>query len=128
MTTHLAAEGKPLSIRAKVLLSIGGTIVLLSMLVTAVFNYLLAPPQKVLVVTVHPDAGQAGRQLLKDDCGGLPGVTVIKDQGNPSPQIQGRFPVRFDIGTATLQQETGLTTCLNRHPTIVRGFLTEGDR
>lgn len=128
MTTHLAAEGKPLSTRAKVLIAVGGAIVVLSMLVTAVFGFLLAPPKKVLVVTVNPAAGQVGRQVIKDDCGGLPGVTLVEDQGNPDPRIQGRFPVRFDIGRATLQQEIALETCLNRHPTIVRGFLSEGDR
>ena len=38
--------GKPLSTRAKVLIAVGGAIVLLSMLVTAVFGYLLAPPRR----------------------------------------------------------------------------------
>jgi hypothetical protein len=122
------AEGRPLSRRAKVLIALGGSIVLFGMLATAVFNYLLAPPQKVLVVTMQPDAGQAGRQELKDACGHLPGVTVVADKGDRSPDVQGRFPVRFDIGRATLQQEAALETCINEHRDLVRGFLSEGDR
>lgn len=128
MTTQLSAEGRPLSTRSKVLIAIGGLIVLFSMVVTAVFSYLLAPPRKVLVVTMQPDAGEAGRQALKDDCGQLPGVVLVEDQGNPDPTVQGRFPVRFDIGRANLQQEAALETCINRHNDTVRGFLSEGDR
>jgi hypothetical protein len=112
--------------RAKVLIAVGGSIVLLSMLVTAVFGYLLAPPQKVLVVTMIQDAQQSDRLELKLDCGGLPGVKLVADKGRAS--VQGRFPVRFDIGDATQQQEAALEECINRHSDTVRGFLTEGDR
>jgi hypothetical protein len=128
VSTQLSAEGRPMSTRTKVLLAVGGAILLFGMLVTAVFNYLLAPPQKVLVVTMQPTAGEAGRQLLKDDCGDLPGVTVVADKGDRDPAVQGRFPVRFDIGGADLQQETALEACINRHRDLVRGFLSEGDR
>jgi hypothetical protein len=120
------ATGKPLSLRAKVLIAVGGSIVLLSMLVTAVFGYLLAPPQKVLVVTMIQDSQQSDRLALKQDCGGLPGVKLVEDKGRAS--VQGRFPVRFDIGEATQQQEAALEACINRHSDTVRGFLTEGDR
>lgn len=128
VNTQLSAEGRPMSTRAKALIAVGGAILLFGMLVTAVFNYLLAPPQKVLVVTMQPTAGEVGRQLLKDDCGDLPGVSVVADKGNRDPAVQGRFPVRFDIGEATLQQETALETCINEHRDTVRGFLSEGDR
>lgn len=117
-----------MSLRAKVLISVGGALVLLSMLITAVFGFLLAPPKRVLVVTMAQDAGQADRLQLKEDCGGLPGVVLVKDQGNPAASVQGRFPVRFDIGDATSQQEAALEQCINRHSSTVRGFLTEGDR
>lgn len=127
VSTQLA-EGRPLSRRAKILIGVGGAIVLFGMLTTAVFNYLLAPPKKVLVVTMQPTAGQEGRQLLKDDCGHLPGVDVVEDKGNRDPEVQGRFPVRFDIGQATLQQEAALESCINKHRDLVRGFLSEGDR
>jgi hypothetical protein len=120
--------GRPMSTRAKVLISVGGVIVLLSMLVTAVFGYLLAPPKKVLVVTMAQSAGQPERLQLKADCGGLPGVRAVADKGNPSASVQGRFPVRFDIAKATPQQEAALEECINRHRSSVRGFLTEGDR
>lgn len=117
-----------MSRRAKVLIAVGGALVLLSMLITGVFGFLLAPPQKVLVVTMVADVGQAARVQLKADCGQLPGVKLVADQGNPSASVQGRFPVRFDIGDATSQQEAALEQCINRHSDTVRGFLTEGDR
>jgi len=117
-----------MSTRSKVLIAVGGGIVLFSMLVTGLFDFLLAPPQKVLVVTMQTGSGEVARQQLKDDCGGLPGVKVVKDQGNPNPDIQGRFPVRFDIGRATVPQEAALESCLNRHTSTVLGFISEGDR
>lgn len=116
-----------MSKRSKVLVAVGGSIVLLSMLVTAV-AILLSPAKKVLVVTMAQAAVQADRVALKEACGGLPGVKVVADQGDPAASVQGRFPVRFDIGEATAQQEIALTTCINEHGTKVRGFLTEGDR
>lgn len=115
-----------MSTRSKVLLGIGAGLLLVSMLVTG-FKILLSPAKRVLVVTMTQDATQADRQDLKDACGGLPGVVLVKDQGNPSASVQGRFPVRFDIGTATYQQEIALTTCINAHGSKVRGFLNEGD-
>lgn len=127
MTPPTGVAAAPLSTRAKVLIALGGTIVLLGMLVTAVFNYLLAPPQKVLVVTMKPGAGEQARAALKADCGGLPGVTVVRDKGNRDPHVQGRFPVRFDIGGATAREEAALEACINGHDTV-RGFLSEGDR
>lgn len=126
MTTHPPAA-RPASTRTKVLLIVGGLLFLASMLVTGIFGFLLAPPDKVLVVTMQPDAGQSAREQLKADCGRLPGVKVVADQGNPNPDIQGRFPVRFDIGEATVQEEAALETCINRHETV-RGFISEGDR
>ena len=116
-----------MSTRSKVLIAIAAALVLLSMLVTA-FSILFSPPRKVLVVTMAQSAVQSDRVALRTACGGLPGVTVVQDQGNPDPLVQGRFPVRFDIGTATAQQEIALTTCVNRFSDVVRGFLTEGDR
>ena len=126
MSTQLAAEGQTLSTRAKVLIGTGAAIVLFGMLVAG-FNILFSPPNLVEVVTMTQDADQEDRQALKDACGGLPGVKVVKDQGNPSPEIQGRFPVRFDIGRATTQQRIALETCINQHGSKVRGFLAEGD-
>jgi hypothetical protein len=122
----MTAQARPMSRRAKVLLTIGGVLLLGTMLVTGV-NILTSPPKRVLVVTMVQDAVQADRVALKAACGGLPGVKVVKDIGNPAASIQGRFPVRFDIATATFPQETALTTCINAHGSRVRGFLVEGD-
>ncbi|HUR51864.1 MAG TPA: hypothetical protein VMZ11_07060 [Mycobacteriales bacterium] len=126
MTTELG-ERQPLSTRSKVLLAVGGVLLLASMLLTGIFSFLLAPPKKVLVVTLEAGAGQSAREQLKADCGRLPGVEVVADQGDRDPEVQGRFPVRFDIGEATVQQESALERCINQHA-FVRGFLSEGDR
>lgn len=126
MSTQLAVEGRALSTRAKVLIGAGAAIVLFGMLVAG-FNILLSPPNLVEVVTMTQDATQEDRQALKDACGQLPGITVVKDQGDPSPEIQGRFPVRFDIGHASTKQRIALESCINEHGSKVRGFLAEGD-
>ena len=114
--------------RSKALLAVGGSLVLLSMLLTGVFGYLLAPQKRVLVVTLVENAGQPAREQLKATCGPLPGITVVSDQGNPDPRVQGRFPVRFDIARSDPQQEAALEQCINRFPTLVRGFVSEGDQ
>ncbi len=92
-------------------------------------NYLFAGDRRVLVVTLEQDAGQDRREGLKAACGTLPGVSVVPDRGNPDPRIQGRFPVRFDIGDITTQQQATLLQCLNqnRERFAVRGYLPEND-
>ena len=124
--TPSAASRSAPTTRTKVLLSVFGALALFGMLVAAVSNHLLAPAKKTLVVTMQQTAGEADRQQLKSDCGALAGVVLVADRGNPDPRIQGRFPVRFDIGRATAQQEARLETCINGHDTV-RGFLAEGD-
>lgn len=87
--------------------------------------------RRVVVVTLERDDTVSvqtlaeRRQLLKDDCGSLPGVSVVKDLGRPS--VQGRFPVRFSVKDATNAERAGLEACIARHPTIVRGYSLEGD-
>ena len=56
------------------------------------------------------------------DPGSAAGVVLVPDRGNPDPRIQGRFPVRFDIGQASPQQEAGLETLTPR--TV--GAVTQG--
>lgn len=87
---------------------------------------LLAGDQRVLVVTMEQGAGQPAREALKRACGGLPGVSLVADRGNPDPRIQGRFPVRFDISGITDRQLAALTACVNDQPGV-RGLLTEND-
>jgi hypothetical protein len=122
----LAVEGSSLSRRAKILIAVGAVIVLFGMLVAG-FNILLGPPKLVEVVTMAQDATQADRVALKEACGGLPGVQLVADKGNPDPEIQGRFPVRFDIAHASTDQRIALEACINQHGSKVRGFLAEGD-
>jgi hypothetical protein len=111
-----------------VLIALFGALAASSIVVTGVFDKLLAGDPRVLVVTMKQDAGQEARELLKRDCGTLPGIGVVADQGNPDPDIQGRFPVRFSLAGATPAQEAALEACIDRHRSLVRGLLTEGDR
>ena len=111
-----------------VLIAMFGVLAVASIVVTGVFDKLLAGDPRVLVVTMKQDAGQSARELLKRECGGLPGISVVADRGDPDPEIQGRFPVRFSLSGATPAQEAALETCIDQHRSLVRGVLTEGDR
>lgn len=87
--------------------------------------------QREIVVTLQRDPSRsvtqlaAERQELKDDCGSLPGVTLVADEGDP--RVQGRFPVRFGIRGATNPQRAALDACLARHADVVRGVRVEGE-
>lgn len=111
-----------------VLITLFAVLATTSIVVAGVFTKLLAGDPRVLVVTMQQDAGQPARELLKRECGSLPGVSVVPDKGDSSPAVQGRFPVRFKIGGATPAQEAALESCIDRHSSLVRGILTEGDR
>ena len=104
------------------------TLALAAILYPAFTNYLFAGDRRVLVVTTAQDAGQEARQTLKDTCGSLSGISLVANQGNPDPRIQGRFPVRFDIGGTTFSQQTALEKCISDNSARgVRGFRVEGD-
>ena len=92
-------------------------------------NYLFAGDRRVMVVTMEQNAGQANREGLREVCGRLPGITPVADRGNPDPNVQGRFPVRFDIANTTQQQEVALIACLNENRERFRivGYLPEND-
>ena len=109
-----------------ILISMFAALSLTAIVVTGVFNYLLAGDPRVLIVTLAQDADENDRVQLKKDCGSLPGVSVVADQGDRDPRIQGRFPVRFKIGDTTPAQEAALEKCINDHGELVRGLLTEG--
>lgn len=111
--------------RSRVALVVFAALALLGILYPAVTNYLLGGDQRVLVVTLHQGSGQADRERLKQACGSLPGVSVVDDRGNPDPRVQGRFPVRFDIGGTTVAQEAALEACVQQLD-VVRGFRTQG--
>jgi hypothetical protein len=115
--------------RNRVAVIVFAALVLASMLFVAFSNYLFAGDQRVMVVQMEMDAGQDNREGLKQACGSLPGISVVADQGNPDPAVQGRFPVRFDIADTTTQQEAALLRCLNenRERFQVRGYLPEND-
>jgi hypothetical protein len=87
--------------------------------------------QREVVVTLQRDPSVTVEQLarereqLKDDCGGLPGVSVVADRGDPT--VQGRFPVRFSIRGASNPERSALEACLAAHDDIVRGVRVEGE-
>jgi hypothetical protein len=111
-----------------VLITLFGVLAATSIVVTGVFDKLLAGDPRVLVVTMKQDAVQADRDFLKRACGSLPGISVVPDKGNRDPAIQGRFPVRFSLANTTPAQEAALESCIDEHRELVRGILTEGDR
>lgn len=110
--------------RTQALIGAFGLVALGGMLVAG-SSYFARGDTRQLVVTLQQGVGQADRVQLKQDCGGLAGVTLVPDQGAADKQY--RFPVRFSLRGATAQQETALTACVDRHRTIVRGYNTEGD-
>jgi hypothetical protein len=112
----------------KVLLAVGGVLGAGSIVMAGVFAYFIEGRDRVLVVTMREGVTQADREALRELCGGLPGVTPVKDRGNPDPELQRRFPVRFVITGATPRQEAALETCVGTRPDLVRGFLVDGDR
>ena len=129
MDTQQRAWWQDARTRNRVALIAFGSLVLTSMLFVAFSNYLFAGDQRVMVVTLENDAGQARREGLKQACGTLPGISVVADQGDPDPRVQGRFPVRFDIADTTPQQESALIGCLNANRVRfgVVGFIPEND-
>lgn len=102
-----------------------GVLALTGMLLAGVFSQLLAGDQRVVVVTLQPGAGDAGRASLKDGCGALPGIGVVEDRGDPARQAA--LPVRFLIADSTPAQESALYACLNDYPEVVRGTNVEND-
>ncbi|MCW2715455.1 MAG: hypothetical protein JWN88_2502 [Frankiales bacterium] len=112
--------------RNRVLLITFAVLALGGILFPAFSNYLFAGDRRVVRVTMEQDAGQAAREGLKQACGGLPGVSVVPDRGNPDPRIQGRFPVRFDVKDITPAQYAALSSCIERQPRVL-GTITEND-
>ncbi len=110
--------------RTRAVVAVFAALALAGILFPAFTNYLFAGDRRVLVVTMQQDATQQDREALKAACGDLPAVTVVADRGDPDPRVQGRFPVRFRIGGASVSQEAALTTCVNDQPGV-RGFLVQ---
>lgn len=110
--------------RNRVALVAFGSLALLGILYPAFTNYLFGGDRRVLVVTLEQNAGQDARDRIKAECGALPGIGVVPDRGDPDPAIQGRFPVRFQIGDTSAAQQAALEQCINDQPGV-RGFLTQ---
>ena len=111
----------------KALLWVGGLLATAGIVTAGVFASFV-DHQRVLVVTMKEGVTQADRDALRAACGGLPGVTPVADRGNPDPQVQAGFPVRFEITDVTPRQETALYSCIEDRKDTVRGYLVEGDR
>lgn len=118
-----ATQRNRAAVIAFAVLALGG------ILFPAFTKYLFAGDRRVMVVTMEQNAGQDNRNGLREACGSLPGVSPVPDRGNPDPNIQGRFPVRFNIADTTTQQEGALIACLNENRERFRvvGYLPEND-
>lgn len=112
--------------RNRVALITFATVAVGSIVLAGVATQLLAGDQRVLIVTMAQDADQQDREALKRACGGLPGVGVVPDRGNPDPRIQGRFTVRFSLEGATVREEVALEECVNENGRV-RGFLVRNE-
>lgn len=112
--------------RNRLLITGFGVLALIGVLLPGVFNYLLGGDRRVLVVTMEQYVSDADRDRVRQECGELPGVSVVADQGAREKQY--RFPVRFRISDTTQEQEAALNGCIDRFPDLVRGVLTERDR
>lgn len=112
--------------RNRVALVVFGGLALTGTVFAGVATQLLAGDTRVLIVTMAQDAGQPEREALKRACGDLPSVSVVPDQGDPDPRLQGRFSVRFALAGATVSQESALTECVQAQPGV-RGFLVRNE-
>ena len=112
--------------RTRAVVGVFLALALAGILFPAFTNYLFAGDQRVMVVTMAPNAGQPAREALKAACGDLPGISVVPDRGNPDPRIQGRFPVRFDVSDTTPAEYAALAGCINEQPGTL-GYITEND-
>jgi hypothetical protein len=114
------------SSRDRAVVVVFASLALLGILFPAFTNYLFAGDRRVLVVTMAQDATAEQREALKQACGGLPGVSVVPDRGDPHPSLAGKFPVRFDIADTTDGEYGALAACIDRQPGV-RGLLAEKD-
>ena len=123
---HVMASWRDSDGRTRVLVIGFAVVAFAGIVITAVFNHLLAGDTRQLVVTMQQGVTEADRNTVKQACGSLPGISVVADQGAADKQF--RFPVRFLIGGSTPPQEAALEACVSRFPQLVRGVLSEGDR
>lgn len=127
MTSARDPAGRSASTRRNRLLLTGfAVLAFVGVLLPGIFNYLLAGDRRVLVVTLEQGVTDADRETLRRECGGLPGISIVPDQGAREKQY--RFPVRFRISDSTPEQEAALNGCIDRFPELVRGALTERER
>ncbi len=103
-----------------------GVLALIGVLLPGIYNYLLAGDSRQLVVTLEQGVTNEDRDLLKRECGSLPGIEVVADRGKPEAQY--RFPVRFRTSGTTPAQEAALQECIDRFPHLVHGSVTRRDR
>lgn len=95
-----------------------------SVLVGAVAQLVYTGDEREVVVDLVLGHDPERREALRRDCSRLPGVALVADRGNEAQAR--RFPARFSISGATVQQEQALFTCIRQYGDIVMGARREG--
>ena len=95
-----------------------------SVLVGAVAQWVYTPDEREVVVDLQLGFDLERREALRQECSRLPGVALVEDRGDPAQAS--RFPARFSISGATVQQESALMQCIAQYDDIVMGARREG--
>ncbi|MDP9408702.1 MAG: hypothetical protein M3P95_12815 [Actinomycetota bacterium] len=118
----VAARGRPT--RQTVFLALAFALLVTSVLVGAVAQLVYGTDERQVVVDLALGHDPERREALRSECGRLPGVTLVADRGKAAQAS--RFPARFSISGATVQQEQALFTCIGQYDDIVMGARREG--
>ena len=110
--------------RQTVFLALAFALLVSSVLVGAVAQLVYSGDEREVVVDLALRHDPERRQALRSECGRLPGITLVEDRGDAAQAR--RFPARFSIAGATVQQEQALFTCIGRYDDIVMGARREG--
>ncbi len=89
---------------------LGFGLIVLGFMIFNATGLLTAGDTRELVVSLKLPATDAQRAEVKQQCGTLPGVTVVPDQGDPAKQKN--LPVRFSLRGSTFKQEVALNSCV----------------
>jgi hypothetical protein len=110
--------------RQTVFLALAFALLVSSVLVGAVAQLVYTDDEREVVVDLTLGHDPERREALRAECGRLPGVALVEDRGNAAQAR--RFPARFSIAGATVQQEQALFTCIGQYDDIVMGARREG--
>lgn len=80
--------------------------------------------ERVAMVSLRAGTTAEQRQEVRETCSDVPGVSLVEDVGRPD--LAERFPARFSLSGATLDQEAALVRCLDQFADRVVSYQVEG--